>query len=319
MLRVLASNPLEAWTAAHFEEPIVTTGLSIGRVAVVNEPAAIRRVLMTNTANYQKDWLQRRVLSAALSNGLLTVETDQWKLQRIAMRQRRLAADPENAPRDILTLLLEARDPETGGALSDIEIRANILTFIAAGQETTANCITWTLYLLSQSRESRERVRAEADQEFDGSLEGLADRLPVTRAVIDETNRLYPPITAISRTAFGPDELAGEPIKPGTMIVIAPYVLHRHRALWVKPNHFDPSRFLGDERTRIDRFAYLPFGVGPRICIGATFAIQEASIIVAALMRHFTLEMASGCIPWPVQKVTLRPKDGLRMIVRRRR
>jgi cytochrome P450 len=435
LLRVLASNPLEAWTAAHFEEPIVTTGLSIGRVAVVNEPAAIRRVLITNTENYQKDWLQRRVLSAALANGLLTVESDQWKLQRralaplfsrktvlffsaamieaaetlidrlcqregqivdfsdestrttvdvlertifsdgfgrdpnevraamsayfdtvgridpfdilglpsvvprptrmklkptlrffektvddiIAMRQLRLAADPRNAPRDILMLLLEARDPETGAALSDNEIRANILTFIAAGQETIANCITWTLYLLSHSREWRERVRAEADQQFDGSLDGLADRLPVTRAVIDETNRLYPPITAISRIALGPDELAGEPIKPGTMIVIAPYVLHRHRALWAKPNRFDPSRFLGDQRTRIDRFAYLPFGIGPRICIGATFAIQEASIMVAALMRHFTFEMASGCIPWPVQKVTLRPKDGLRMIVRRRR
>ena len=434
LLRVLASNPLEAWTAAHFEEPIVTAGLSIGRVAVINEPAAIRRVLMTNTENYQKDWLQRRVLSAALANGLLTVESDQWKLQRralaplfsrktvlsftsamikaaetlverlhkhegqivdfadestritvdvlertifsdgfgrdpdevraamsayfdtvgridpfdilglpssvprptrvklkptlrffektvddiIAMRQRRLAADLANAPRDILTLLLEARDPDTGAALSDIEIRANILTFIAAGQETTANCITWTLYLLSQSREWRERVRAEADREFRGPLEGLADRLAVTRAVIDETNRLYPPITAISRIALGPDELAGEPIKANTMIVIAPYVLHRHRALWSKPNRFDPGRFLGDEREKIDRFAYLPFGVGPRICIGATFAIQEASIMVAAIMRHFTLEMVSGYTPWPVQKVTLRPKDGLRMIVRRR-
>jgi len=434
LLRVLASNPLEAWTAAHFEQPLVMGGLSVGRVAVVSEPAAIRRVLMVNTENYQKDWLQRRVLSAALANGLLTVESDQWKLQRralaplfsrktvltftaamieaaealverlrkregqvvdfanestritidvlertifsdgfgrdpdevreamtayfetvgridqldvlgvpavvprpsrrklrptlqffektvddiIAARQRRLAADPASAPRDILTLLLEARDPDSGKALSDTEIRANILTFIAAGQETTANCITWTLYLLSQSHKWRERVQAEADREFDGTLDGLADRLTVTRAVIDETNRLYPPITAISRTAVGSDELAGEPIKPGTMIVIAPYVLHRHRALRTKPNNFDPSRFLGDEREKIDRFAYLPFGVGPRICIGATFAIQEASIMVATIMRHFTLEMVAGCTPWPIQKVTLRPKGGLPMIIRRR-
>jgi cytochrome P450 len=441
LLRVLASNPLEAWTAAHFEQPLVMGGLSVGRVAVVSEPAAIRRVLMVNTENYQKDWLQRRVLSAALANGLLTVESDQWKLQRralaplfsrktvltftaamieaaealverlcqregqvvdfanestritidvlertifsdgfgrdpdevreamtayfetvgridpldvlgvpavvprpsrrklrptlqffektvddiIAARQRRLAADPASAPRDILTLLLEARDPDSGKALSDTEIRANILTFIAAGQETTANCITWTLYLLSQSHKWRERVQAEADREFDGNLDGLGDRLTITRAVIDETNRLYPPITAISRTAVGSDELAGEPIKPGTMIVIAPYVLHRHRALWTKPNNFDPSRFLGDEREKlgderekIDRFAYLPFGVGPRICIGATFAIQEASIMVATIMRHFTLGMVAGCTPWPIQKVTLRPKGGLPMIVRRR-
>ena len=434
LLRVLASNPLEAWTAAHFEQPLVMGGLSVGRVAVVSEPAAIRRVLMVNTENYQKDWLQRRVLSAALANGLLTVESDQWKLQCralaplfsrktvltftaamieaaealverlrkregqvvdfanestritidvlertifsdgfgrdpdevreamtayfetvgridpldvlgvpavvprpsrrklrptlqffektvddiIAARQRRLAADPASAPRDILTLLLEARDPDSGKALSDTEIRANILTFIAAGQETTANCITRTLYLLSQSHKWRERVQAEADREFDGTLDGLADRLTVTRAVIDETNRLYPPITAISRTAVGSDELAGEPIKPGTMIVIAPYVLHRHRALRTKPNNFDPSRFLGDEREKIDRFAYLPFGVGPRICIGTTFAIQEASIMVATIMRHFTLEMVAGCTPWPIQKVTLRPKGGLPMIIRRR-
>jgi cytochrome P450 len=408
-------------------------GLSVGRVAVISDPRAIRRVLMINVGNYQKDWLQRRVLSAALANGLLAVEADQWKLQRralaplfnlrtvlgfttamleaadaaverlsrregqvvnvadeatritvdvlertifsdglgpntddvraamtayfdtvgridpldilgvpsivprpsrwklrptlkffeetideiVALRLRRLAANPSSVPRDILTLLLEARDPDSGKALSDVEVRANILTFIAAGQETTANCITWTLYLLSQSREWRERVQAEADSEW-GSLDNLADRFVVTRAVIDETNRLYPPITAISRTALGYDELAGVAIKPGTLIVIAPYVLHRHRALWTRPNAFDPNRFFGKARESIDRFAYLPFGVGPRICIGATFAIQEASIMVATIMRHFTLEMVSGSTPWPVQKVTLRPKGGLPMIVRRR-
>ena len=102
------------------------------------------------------------------------------------------------------------------------------------------------------------------------------------------------------------------------MIVIAPYVIHRHRALWKKPDNFDPGRFLGDARETIDRFAYLPFGVGPRICIGATFAIQEASIVIATIMRNFTLEMASGYMPWPVLRVTLRPKDGLPMIMRRR-
>lgn len=433
LLRVLANNPLEAWTSAHFEQPIVMGGLSVGRVAVISDPGAIRRVLMVNVDNYQKDWLQRRVLLGALANGLLTVESDQWKLQRralaplfnrktvlgftaamiesaaavvdrlsrregqvvdfadeatritvdvlertifsdgfgrnpddvraamtayfdtvgridpldilgvpsivprpsrwklrptlkffeetideiIATRQRRLAADPTCAPRDILTLLLEARDPDSGKALSDIEVRANILTFIAAGQETTANCITWTLYLLSQSREWRERVQGEADNEW-GPLDGLADRLVITRAVIDEANRLYPPITAISRMALGHDELVGEPIKPGTMIVIAPYVLHRHRALWTRPNAFDPNRFFGKARESIDRFAYLPFGVGPRICIGAAFALQEASIMVATIMRHFTLELVPGKTPWPVQRVTLRPKGGLPMIVRRR-
>src|SRR5262245_64885461 len=111
--------------------------------------------------------------------------------------------------------------------------------------------------------------------------------------------------------ALGPDLLAGEEIKPGTMIVIAPYVLHRHRALWTKPNTFDPNRFLGDERGKIDRFAYLPFGVGPRICLGATFAIQEASIMVAKIMRHFRLEMMTGQLAWSVQQLMLRPIGGL--------
>jgi cytochrome P450 len=236
----------------------------------------------------------------------------------ISTRRTRIAENPEGVPRDILTFLLEAADPETGEALSEKEIRANILTFIAAGHETTANCITWSLFLLSQSKEWRERVHAEADRELNGAFDNLADRLVETRAVIEETNRLYPPITAISRVARGPDELAGQSIKRGTMVVIAPYVLHRHRALWSKPDHFDPNRFLGHARESIDRFAYLPFGVGPRICIGATFAMQEASIVVATIMRHFTFELVHGYAPWPVQKVTLRPRGGLPMIVRRR-
>ena len=434
LLRVLTSNPLEAWTKAHFEDPIVMGGLSVGRVVVLSDPAAIRRVLLENCKNYQKDWLQRRVLSAGLTNGLLTAEGNQWRTQRralaplfarktvmnfsaamtdaahvlverlslhegrivdlavqatsvtldvlertifsdgfgrdpeeirlamkayfeeigridpfdvlgvpsliprprrrrlrpmldlfedtietiISTRRQRIANDPDGVPRDILTLLLEAKDPETGEPLSEVEIKANILTFIAAGHETTANCITWSLFLLSQSPSWRERIQAEADRELVGDIDGIADRLVETRAVIDETNRLYPPITAISRVALGPDELAGDSIKRGTMVVIAPYVLHRHRALWNKPDSFDPNRFLDGARETIDRFAYLPFGVGPRICIGATFALQEATIVLATIMRHFTLELAPGYAVWPVQKVTLRPRGGLPMLVRKR-
>ena len=229
-----------------------------------------------------------------------------------------MAQDPRGVPRDILTLLLEAADPETGKTLSEAEIRANILTFIAAGHETTANCITWSLFLLSRSSAWQERLQAEADAAFSGDIDELADRLVETRAVIDEANRLYPPIAAISRAALGPDELAGQPIRRGTMVVIAPYVLHRHRALWSRPDSFDPSRFLNGARDAIDRYSYLPFGVGPRICIGATFALQEASIVVATILRHFNLEPAPDHAVWPVQKVTLRPQDGLPMIVRRR-
>jgi len=429
LLRVLASNPLEAWTNDHFEKPIVPGGLSVAPVMVVSDPAAIRRVLLENWENYQKDWLQRRVLSVGLADGLLTAESKQWRLQRralaplftrksvtafsaamveaanamverlrrqhgqivdlaveatrvtldvlertifsdgfgrdpeqiriamkryfetigtlnpfdvlgvprfvprpqrwklrstmrffesaideiIASRRRLLTKDHERMPQDILTLLLEAVDPQTGRGLTERELRANILTFISAGHETTANAITWSLFLLSQSRQWRERVRAEADRELDGDID--ADRLVETRAVIEEANRLYPPIGAISRQARAADKLAGRPIRRGTMVVIATYVLHRHRALWAKPDVFDPNRFLPGARESIDRFAYLPFGVGPRICIGATFAMQEAAIVLATVMRNFDLELAQGHAVWPVQKVTLRPRGGLPMLV----
>lgn len=427
LLRVLATNPLEAWTAAHFERPVVSGGLAIGRATVISDPAAIRRVLLENYDNYEKDWLQRRVLSAGLTDGLLTVEANRWRMQRralaplfarktvmnfsaamtgvanalverlkardgqivdlaveatrvtlevlertifsdgfgrdpeqirlamkryfetigeidpfdvlglprfiprlkrwklratmrlfddtmdaiIASRRRQLADDAANAPRDILTLLLEATDPQTGEGLSESELRANILTFIAAGHETTANSITWSLFLLSQSKEWRARLQTEADRELAGSGDIAAERLMETRAVIDEANRLYPPIGAISRQALGPDTLAGEAIERGTMVVIATYVLHRHRTLWVKPDVFDPARFLPGAREAIDRFAYLPFGVGPRICIGAPFALQEATIVLASIMRHFDFELAPGHAVWPLQKVTLRPNGGL--------
>ena len=233
----------------------------------------------------------------------------------IARRRQRLADEPASVQQDILTLLLEAQDAETGRGLSEAEVKSNIITFIAAGHETTANALAWSLFLLSQSREWSERVAAEARRELGAghAAETVADRLIETRAVVDEAVRLYPPLAAISRAAIGPDELGGEPIAPGTTIVIAPYVLHRHRLLWEDPDAFDPTRFLPGARDAIDRFAYLPFGAGPRICIGATFALQEATLVLATVMRRFELQVAPGFAVWPLQRVTLRPRGGLPM------
>jgi len=117
-------------------------------------------------------------------------------------------------------------------------------------------------------------VQEEGDRELTGSTAGLAERLVVTRAVVEESLRLYPPISALSRIASGADELDGRPMRPGSLIVIAPYVLHRHERLWERPNVFDPARFLGRTKQTIARFSYLPFGTGPRTCIGSTFAVQ---------------------------------------------
>lgn len=159
-------------------------------------------------------------------------------------------------------------------------------------------------------------MRREAEREINGSAADLADRLTDTRAVIEEAARLYPPIAAISRVAIDADELGGEAIAAGTLVVISPYVLHRHRLLWDNPDLFDPGRFLGNKRSLIERYSYLPFGAGPRTCIGSTFALQEATIVLATIMKHFNMQLVPGHRVWPILRVTLKPAGGLPMIVR---
>jgi cytochrome P450 len=238
--------------------------------------------------------------------------------QIISARRQLLAKQHKYPPKDILSFLLGALDPETGRHMSEAEIRSNVLTFIAAGHETTANALAWSLFLLSESPEWRKLVAAEVEHAF-GPVKNLVERLAVTRAVIEEAIRLYPPIAAISRVAIDSDKVAGEDIRPGSMVVIAPYVLHRHRQLWQRPDVFDPSRFLGATRANINRFTYLPFGAGPRVCIGSTFALQEATIVLATIVKNFDFEMKPGHVVRPVLRVTLRPAGGLPMKITSRR
>jgi cytochrome P450 len=236
----------------------------------------------------------------------------------ICTRRRILAEQRDGAPNDLLTRLLESLDTNADDGITESEVRSNILTFIAAGHETTANTLSWAMFLLSQSPQWRERVDAEVDRELMGPAAGMVDRLVETRAVIEETIRLYPPIAAISRVALDCDDLNGEQVRPGSLIVISPYVLHRHRLLWDRPDGFDPRRFLGGAREMIDRFAYLPFGAGPRKCIGSTFALQEATLVFAMIAKHFSFQLKPGHVVWPTLQVTLRPANGLPMIIRKR-
>jgi cytochrome P450 len=148
--------------------------------------------------------------------------------------------------------------------------------------------------------------------------ETLPEHLVETRAVVEEALRLYPPLAAISRAARRSDELAGVAIRSGTMIVIAPYVLHRHHKWWKEPEFFNPARFLPPARASIDRYLYMPFGAGPRGCIGSVFALQEAMIVVASVIREFELDVAAGHDVWPLHRITLRPRGGLPMTVPRR-
>jgi cytochrome P450 len=201
--------------------------------------------------------------------------------------------------------------------MSEREVRANIITFIAAGHETTANAIMWSLFLLSQSPEWTERLAAEAAA-ANSHVAERADSLPQTRAVLDEALRLYPSIAAVTRSALHADHLGDVAVRPGTMIVIAPYVLHRHRRLWEEPDVFDPARFYGSARETVGRFSYMPFGFGPRMCIGQAFALQEATLVLSAITREFIPELIAGYKVWPVLKITIRPQNGLPMRLRLR-
>jgi cytochrome P450 len=231
----------------------------------------------------------------------------------IDVRRRRLAKEDCDAADDLLTLLLRALDPSTGRPMTLTEVRSNILTFLSAGHETTANTLAWSAFLLSQSAAWYAKVRDEADRELAGDRNGLLERLNVTRAVVEEALRLYPPIAALSRMSEQADTLAGVEVRPRSLVVIAPYVLHRHERLWDRPDVFDPSRFLAEAKAKIARFAYLPFGAGPRTCIGSSFALQEATIVLATLVQRFDMQLLPDADVWPVQKITLRPAHGLPM------
>ncbi len=237
----------------------------------------------------------------------------------IIAARRTLIASGVTPPEDLLTLLLRAADPETGRGLSQDDVRANIVTFIGAGHETTANALTWTLYLLSQAPDWRARVEAEIDETFDDADEtDPSDRLPVTRAVFEEAMRLYPPAANLVREAISEDWLAGWRVPSGTVVSVSPYVVHRHKTLWSHPDDFDPSRFLPGMREKIDRYAYIPFGAGPRVCIGQAFAIQEGLIVLAHLLKRVRLDLFPGHPVALQQRITLRPRDGMRMIAKRR-
>jgi cytochrome P450 len=229
--------------------------------------------------------------------------------------RRALIASGEPAPRDLLTLLLEAADPETGRGLSDVEVGANVVTFIGAGHETTANALTWSLYLLSQAHEARARVEAEVDAAMgEGPLTPEAlPRLMFTKAVVEEAMRLYPPVPYMSRAALKDDRIGKLRIPKGSIVTIAPWVLHRHRRLWDEPDAFVPERFLPDRRESIDRYAYLPFGAGPRVCIGASFSLQEAVVVLANVAHAARFALVEGYAVMPIHRVTLRPGGGLPM------
>jgi cytochrome P450 len=222
------------------------------------------------------------------------------------MAERRAAGKNEGAPpRDLFDLMDAARDPETGESFTDAQLGDQVATMILAGHETTATALFWSLYLLALDPETQDKVAAEVESvSVDGRFE--LERLKFTRAVIDETMRLYPPAFLIARAAAAPDTVAGLPVGRRDVILIAPWLLHRHEKLWRDPDAFIPSRFMAPAPPP-DRFAYLPFGAGPRVCIGAHFALVEATLALAKLIGAFRVRLVDREPVLPIGIVTTQP------------
>ena len=210
-----------------------------------------------------------------------------------------------------------ALEQQKPGGLTPDEVEDNIITFIGAGHETTARALGWTLYCLANAPQERRKVEEEIDRVLASEPDPVKwlDLMPATRAAFEESMRLYPPAPTINRAAIEDDRFEDVFIAAGTTVLVMPWVLHRHRRLWDQPDAFMPSRFLPENREKIGRFQYLPFGVGPRVCIGATFALQEAVIALGVLMNRFRFDYTENTHPWPVQKLTVQPQGGLPMRV----
>lgn len=215
----------------------------------------------------------------------------------------------------IVMRLLEARDEETGEPLSREAIRNEAAVMFLAGHETTANTLGWVWYLLSQVPEVEARLHAELDTVLGGRVPTLADlpRLGFARAVIEETLRLYPSIPLLAREALVDETIRGRPVPKGSLVIVVPWLLHRHRQLWHKPDHFIPERFLPGSGEPVSKFAYVPFSIGPRICAGMSFGMTEAILCLATLGQSFRLELQPGHVVEPICRLTLRPGDSLPM------
>ncbi len=414
----LNRNPITAFARPAYELALISLDRGRYPSLMVNEPACIEQVLVTNAANYRKSAQQQRRLLPALGEGLLTAEGETWRAARrlaaplftprainllyddmqtaaTAMAQRwrtrttpaqplNLAAELQHFTYEIvsktifsgaldenrlqmhenLALYFEtlgrvdlgsifnlpdwlpslaqrrarpalaifraiaeravrarAAAPSTkgdlldrllqGDAASTARIADNIITFLAAGHETTANALAWIFYLLALFPDTNEQVVAEITA-------GGTD-LPFTRAMVNESLRLYPPAPFVGREAIGEDLVGGHKVTAGMQIIMSPWILHRHRLLWENPDDFIPERFLVRPEDSLPRGQFIPFGLGPRLCIGQGFAMQEILITLRTILPAFTMRLVKPAAVAPQARITLYPRGGLPMVISERR
>jgi cytochrome P450 len=428
-LALVRDNTLATYPPEAFDQDIMAARFLWRRRFIINEPSAIRHVLLDNAANYRKSELTRRLLEPGLGRGLLTSEGETWRRHRRIMAPafdrrsiesyapvitavtrdllarwdalpdasevdvgaammhttlhiisramfsansdaivevvergvgryqmtvrpslfdllrfplwfadlfsgRRSTAKVFNEfdravdeliasradaaaaqPKDLLARLVAARDAETGGATAK-EVRDEVVTIFMAGHETTAQALTWTWYLLALHPAVEAKLQDEVRVVLDGRMPHYEDiaRLRYTRMVIEESMRLYPPAHTMAREPVADDEVLGQRIPRGAIVLISPWLLHRKASLWPDPHRFNPERFTAEP----PRFTYIPFGAGQRICIGAAFAMTEAILILATIVQHYRLRLKSGHPIEPQGLITLRPRYGMPMTLERR-
>jgi cytochrome P450 len=232
-------------------------------------------------------------------------------VQVIITEHRQLGAGKD----DLLSMLLMARDEETGEGMNDRQVRDEVMTLLLAGHETTSNALSWAWYLLSQHPDVESCMHAELEQVLGGRTPTVEDlpRLTYTRMVLEETLRLYPPAVGFNRKAMADDEVGGYVVPAGTLIWLSPYATHRHPDFWENPEVFDPERFSPERSSGRMHFAHFPFGGGPRLCIGNHFAMMEAQLVLATIAQRYRLRMVPDHQVEPQALLTLRPRYGLPM------
>ena len=235
-------------------------------------------------------------------------------------RERLRAGQCTEGPRDFLTLLLEARDDD-GNAMTDQQLRDEVITLLLAGHETTALALSWAWYLLAQDPRAEERLHQELATVLGGRLPRASDlpNLVYTERVIRETLRLYPPAWRVFRMTQAPLQVGEYLLPPGANIVLAQWVTQRDPRWFPNPDAFDPDRWVDDGGKKAPRFAYFPFGGGPRVCIGAGFAMMEATLLLAAIAQQYSLRLIPGERVEPLASITLRPKNGVRVVLEQRK
>ncbi|MBL8682659.1 MAG: cytochrome P450 [Myxococcales bacterium] len=234
-------------------------------------------------------------------------------VMRVVVDRRAAMERGETVPNDLLQMLLEAKDADTGETMNDEQLKNELLTLVLAGHETTANALTFTLYLLAKHKDVRDKMRAEAESVLEGRTPTMQDlpKMPYTLQVAEEAMRLYPPAWAFERIALEDDVVGGYAIPKGTIVGISPYVMHRNPKYFADPERFDPSRFEKSAQSERPKHAYIPFGGGPRTCIGIAFALMELQVLLPMIVRAWDLDPPSDYELELDPSVTLRPANGM--------